>query len=175
MKTNTALKCRFLKNVLDHLLGVVAIVLLCLSLTGCATTNAKTKALSPECKSLEIVQLRFKRPIKVTPPEKDPVTTDEHIRCGLFYFDQERFAAAANEFEKARKRISGRQNPLYRACLMSAAVCHLLADNKPAFMQTIKELKSTYNRYELIVVKDSDNRVKVLYELYDKLMKTGNF
>lgn len=58
---------------------------------------------------------------------------------------------------------------------MSAAACHLLADNKPAFIKTIKELKSTYNRYELIVVKDSEDRVKVFYELYDKLMKTGNF
>ncbi len=192
MKTNTALKRRSLKNVLDtlnvlshsiekgfsvldHLLGVVAIILLCLSLTGCATTKEKPEALSLECKPPKIVQLRFKRLIKVTPPEKDPVTTDEHIRCGLFYFDQEKFVAAANEFEKARNGISGRQNPLYRACLMSAAVCHLLADNKPAFMQTIKDLKSTYNRYELIVVKDSDDSVKVLYELYDKVMKTGNF
>ena len=175
MKTNTALKRRSLKNVLDHLLGVVAVILIFLFLTGCATTNAKPEALSLKCEPLKIVQLRFKRQVKVTTPEKEPVTVDEHIRCGLFYFDQERFAAAAGEFEKARKRISGRQNPLNRACLMSAAVCHLLADNKPAFIKTIKELKSTYNRYELIVVKDSDDRVKVFYELYDKLMKTGNF
>ena len=162
-------------SVLDHLFGITAATLLCLFLTGCATTNAKPEALSPECKSLEIVQLRFKRQVRVTTPEKEPVTVEEHIRCGLFYFDQERFAAAANEFEKARKRISGRQNPLYRACLMSAAVCHLLADNKPAFIKAIKDLKSTYNRYELIVVKDSDDHVKVFFALYDKLMKTGNF
>jgi len=162
-------------SVPDHLFGITAATLLCLFLIGCATTNATPEALSPECKSLEIVQLRFKRQVKVTTPEKEPVTVEEHIRCGLFYFDQERFAAAANEFEKARKGISGRQNPLYRACLMSVGVCHLLADNKPAFIKTIKDLKSTYNRYELIVVKDSDDRVKVFYELYDKLMKTGNF
>lgn len=192
MKTNTTLKRRSLKNVLDtlnvlshsikkgfsvldHLLGVVAIILLCLSLTGCATTKAKPEALSLESKPPKILQLRFKRQIKVMTPEKAPVTVEEHIRCGLFYFDQERFAAAANEFEKARKRISGRQNHLNQACLMSAAVCHLLADNKPAFIKAIKDLKSNYNRYELIVVKDSDDRVKVFYELYDKLMKTGNF
>jgi len=97
MKTNTALKRRSLKNVLDklnvlshsikkgfsvldHLFGITAATLLCLFLTGCATTNAKPEALFLECKPLEIVQLRFKRQVKVTKPEKEPITVEEHIR-----------------------------------------------------------------------------------------------
>lgn len=160
---------------LHRLLGFIAATVLCVSLISCATPKTKLDVVPPVFKPAERIRLHFKRPLIVRTPEKDPVTTDEHIRCGLFYFDQEQFVAAAGEFEKARKGISGRQNPVYRACLMSAAVCHLLADNKPAFMQTIKELKSTYNRYELIVVENSDARVKVLYELYNELMKTGNF
>ena len=135
---------------LHCLLGLIASTALCVSFTGCATPKPKPEVAFPVLKPAETIRLHFKRPLIVRTPEKDPVTTDEHIRCGLFYFEQERFAAAANEFEKARKGISGRQNPLYRACLMSAAVCHLLADNKPAFMQTIKELKSTGGKGDVL-------------------------
>ena len=153
----------------------IAATVFCVSLTGCATPKHKPEAAISVFKSAETINLHFKRPLLVWTPENDPATTEEHIRCGLFYFAQERFAASANEFGKARKKIFEDQNPLYRACLMSTATCHLLADNKQAFMQTIKELKATYNRYELIVVKDSDDRVNVLYELYNRLIKTGNF
>ena len=110
---------------LHCLLGLIASTALCVSFTGCATPKPKPEVAFPVLKPAETIRLHFKRPLIVRTPEKDPVTTDEHIRCGLFYFEQERFAAAANEFEKARKGISGRQNPLYRACLMSAGVCHL--------------------------------------------------
>ena len=168
MKSNIALKHRSIK-------GITAVTLLFLFLTGCAATNAKPKALSLECKPQKMVQLSFKRHIQVTPPKKNPVTAEEHIRCGLFYFNREKFIAAGGEFEKAKKKISGRQNSLYRACLMSAAVCNLLADNKPVFLKAIKELKTNYSRYELMIIEGKDDRVKTLLALYNKLMKTCNF
>ena len=158
-----------------HLFGLIAASVLCIALTGCGTTKPKAEVLPPVYKPAKTVELHFKRPMIVRTPQKDPSSVEEHIRCGLFYFDQESFVSAADEFKKACKRLQEPQNPLYRACLISAAVSHLLADDKPAFMKAIKELKSSYHRYQLMVIEDMDDRVKVLFGLYDELMKTGNF
>lgn len=164
------------RSPLNHLFGtVVAMVMVFyLILTGCASSKAKTEALLPVYEPAETIKLHFKDPLITKTPEQDPATAEEHIRCGLFYFDQERFVDAATQFEKAGQRISDRQNQLYRACLMSAAVCQLLADDKPAFMEAVQELKSSFSRYELLVIEGKDERVKAIFGLYDAFLKTGN-
>jgi len=154
------------------LIGLVAAAtLLYLSLTGCTTA----KPLPPAYRPVETVSLHFKRPLIIKTPERDPITVEEHILCGLFYFDQERFAEAADEFEKARIGIGHPWNNLNRACLMSAAICHLLTDNKEAFVKTVDELKCTYSSYQLITIQKRDCRVKAIFELYNEFMKTGNY
>ncbi|MFH1624845.1 MAG: hypothetical protein ABID54_06785, partial [Pseudomonadota bacterium] len=79
----------------------------------------------------------------------------------------------AEEFERARQRISEPQNSLYRACLISSAVCHLLTDNRDSFVKVIRELKATFNRYELLVVEQQGERLKALFGLYEEFLKTG--
>ena len=152
---------------------VAAATMLYLPLAGCATS--KPKPLPPAYRPAETVNLHFKRPVAIRMPEHNPVTVEEHIRCGLFYFDQERFAEAADEFEKARREIGHPWNDLNRACLMSVATCHLLTDNKESFVKTVEELKCTYSSYQLITIEKRDCRVKAIFELYDKFMKTGNY
>lgn len=159
----------------NHLPGLVAVMVLYVILTGCATSKSKPEALPLVYNPGETINLDFRSPLIIKTPEQDPVTTEEHIRCGLFYFEQERFGDAATQFEKAGQRISDGQNPLYRACLMSAAVCQLLADDKPAFMKAVQELKSSFSRYELLVIEGKDERVKAIFGLYDAFLKTGNY
>ncbi len=154
-------------------LSVVPAMLLFSSLMGCSTP--KPKPLPPTYKPAETADLHFKRPLIIETPERDPVTIEEHIRCGLFYFDQERFAEAADQFDKARQRISDHYKGLYRACLLSMATCYLLSNNKAAFVKTIREVKSNYTEHELLVVEKNDERVRVIFNVYDELMKTGNY
>jgi len=157
-----------------RLIGLLAAAtMLYLSLAGCSTS--KPKPLLPAYRPVETVNLHFKRPLIVQTPERDPVTVEEHILCGLFYFDQERFAEAADEFEKARRGIGHPWNNLNRVCLMSAATCHLLTDNKEAFVKNVDELKCTYSSYQLITIQKRDCRVKAIFDLYDQFMETGNY
>ena len=154
-------------------LSVVPAMLLFSSLMACSTP--KPKPLPPTYKPAETADLHFKRPLIIETPERDPVTIEEHILCGLFYFDRERFAEAADEFEKARRGIGHPWNNLNRACLMSEATCYLLTDNKEAFVKTVDELKCTYSSYQLITIQKRDCRVKAIFELYNEFMKTGNY
>jgi len=161
--------------VLNLFFGIIAGALVFLSLSGCAATKPNPGGLMPVYGSSEPVNLRFERPINIPTPEKEPNTVEEHIRCGLFYFDRERFTEAAEEFGKAREMISESENNIYRACLISAAVSHLMVDNREAFITAVKELKSTYSNYQLIVIEERDRRVRALFKLYDNFIETGNF
>ena len=152
---------------------VAAATMLYLPLAGCATS--KPTPLPPAYRPADTVNLHFKRPLIIKTPDASPVTVEEHIRCGLFYFDQERFAEAADQFEEAQQRINDRRNPLNRACLISTAVCHLLTDNKPGFIKAAKELKSSYTQYELVAIEKMNGQVKAIFDLYDEFMKTGNY
>ncbi len=153
----------------------VAVIVFLLVLAGCTAVQYEVVEIPLKDIPVETVKLHFKRPFIAKAPGKNPVTAEDHICCGHFYFEQERFAEAAEEFEKARLRISEPQNSLYRACLISTAVCHLLTDNRTAFIETIRELKTTFNRYELLIVAKRDERVKALFSLYDEFIKTRNF
>ena len=165
------------KGILNSRTLVCLLVLLAMvlffSLMGCST--AKPTPLPPAYRPADTVNLHFKRPLIIKTPDAGPATVEDHIRCGLFYFDQERFAEAADEFEKARIGIGHPWNDLNRACLMSVATCHLLTDNKEAFVKTVEELKCTYSSYQLITIEKRDCRVKAIFELYDEFMKTGNY
>ena len=152
---------------------VLMVMVLFLSLIGCSTP--RPMPLPPAYTPANAVNLHFKRPLIIKTPDASPVTVEEHIGCGLFYFDQERFAEAADEFEKARREIGHPWNDLNRACLMSAATCHLLTDNKESFVKTVEELKCTYSSYQLITIEKRDCRVKAIFDLYDEFMKTGNY
>jgi len=44
-----------------------------------------------------------------------------------------------------------------------------------AFVKTIREVKSSYTEHELLVVEKNDERVRVIFNVYDELMKTGNY
>ena len=156
-----------------HLTAIIAAILF--FVTGCAASKPKPKPFVPAYKPAETINLNFKRPLIVKTPDHDPETVEEHIRCALFYYDQEKFLEAADEFEKTRQKISDPQTPIYRACLVSLAVSQLLTDNKPGFVKTVQDLKSTYTKYELMVIENKDQRVKALFNLHDEFMKTGNY
>lgn len=144
-------------------------------LTGCAATRYEVAETPLNEVPVETVRIYFKRPFVAGTPAHDPVTVEEHIRCAHFYFEQARFEEAAEEFDRARQRIREPQNALYRACLISSAVCHLLTDNRDSFVKTIQELQSTFNRYELVVIEKRDERLKALFELYKEFLRTGTF
>jgi len=162
-------------GVWSQLRCVIAVLGIFATLTGCAASKPKTEPLAPVYRPAETITLHFNRPLIIKMPVKDPATVEEHIQCGIFYFDQARFGDAASEFEKAREKIINLQNPLYRECLMSSSISHLLSDNKPAFIEKVRELKATYTRYELMVIANRDERVKAIFDLYDQFMKTGNY
>ena len=156
-----------------HLTAIIAAMLFLL--TGCAASKPKPKPLVPAYKPAETINLNFKRPLIVKTPDHDPETVEEHIRCALFYYNQEKFNEAVDEFEKARQKLSDPKTPIYRTCLISLAVSNLLTDNKPEFIKTVQNLKLTYTRYELMVIENKDQRVKAIFNLYDEFMKTGNY
>jgi len=114
--------------------------------------------------------LRFSRNIQSMPPHKKPSTVEEHIKCGLFYFDQEKYKKAASEFTNGSKKIINKNNSLYRSCLLSASVCHLLNDDKNSFVKTFEAVQTSYSEYEWLVAKD-DVQLKSLLRLYDELIK----
>lgn len=160
-----ALNCSF---------GVIAAAAYLL-ISGCALLRTGPEITAPANDPPVIVNIRFSRPLVIKTPERKPVTVKEHILCGLFYFDQGRFEDAAGEFEEAGKRISDSRDPLHRKCVMSCAVSHLLADDKPGFMKAVRELKTTYNRYELMTIEDLDEQAKTLFQLSDEFSGNGNY
>lgn len=158
-----------------HVFVIWAALCTYLLLAGCAAKRPKPVAFTPLPPLARPVDLRFESPLVVTVPKQDPVTAEEHIRCGLFYYDQQRFQEAAKEFGMAGSRIVDPHNPLYRDCLLSKAICDLNLDDKPAFLKDIRELKTAYTKYDLVVVKQRDERLRVVFELYDRIMQTGNY
>ena len=152
-----------------------AVTALSMNLYGCITSKPKPVEIAPAYNPVEAINLHFNRPLIIRMPEKDPVTVEEHIRCGLFYFEQEKFQEAADEFEKATQTVTDPQNPLYRECLMSLATCNLITDNKAGFIKTVRKIKSSYTTYEITVIERRDRHVKAIFDLYDEFMKTGNY
>jgi len=151
--------------------GLMALIYL--GLNGCATV--KPDGERDLNRVPETVDIRFRRPLVVKTPEGDPVTVEERIRCGLFYFEKDRFAEAAGQFDMARKGIADHDNPLYRACLMSMAACYLLTDDRAAFVKTVRELRSTYTEYQLIAMEKRDPGMRTLLRLSDEFVKSGNY
>lgn len=135
--------------------NIVLVITACLIFSGCSF-------LQPEPVQEKIIPLsfsiKFKAPIIVKTPLGEPGTVKEHILCGLFYFDHQRFKQASNEFEQASKLINNQDTGIFRACLASEAICHLLSNNKAAFTANVEQLKSTYSKYELINTKLKDSR-----------------
>ncbi|MDP2646312.1 MAG: hypothetical protein Q8P24_15345 [Desulfobacterales bacterium] len=156
-----------------YLPGIIAAILIVL--TGCAASKPKPKPLVRAYQPAETIKLHFEKPLIVKTPAHDPQTVEEHIRCALFYYDQGRFSEAADEFGNALQKISDHQTPLYRALLIGSAVCQLLTDNKPGFIKTVQDLKSTYTKYELMVIENKDRRVKAIFNLHDELLKTDKY
>ena len=171
-------KNRFIQRPLWRLAAMIPFALL---LFACAAPKAKSNTLAriakpaPTLEPVKTVELRFHKSIKTVTPAKEPDTVKEHIGCGLFLFDRERYEDAAVEFERACLDISGHQSPLYRTCLMSAAVCRLISNDKQAFFKNMRALKFSYNKYEWMDKKGRDDRLKALYDLYNEFIKTGNF
>lgn len=133
-----------------------------LSMTGASATK------SP-------VTIHFGTPLIVRFPKNEPVSVEDYIRCGLFLFDECRYKEADEAFKKAREKIADPPGDLFRACLISSAVCELLLNDKARFVNTVRVLKSTYNPYELLYVKRYDPRCEVIFNLYDKFIQTGNY
>ena len=156
------------QRVFDSFMVAALAATLMVFLTGCSMLRSDPEPLAPVYYPEEVISVHFKRPLVINTPKKDPVTVKEYIRCGLFYFEQGRFVDAAGSFEKARKGIDEPWAPLYRSCLVSQAVCHLLTDDRVAYMRTIKEIRSTYTSYELMVVEQQDLQMRTLLGLYQE-------
>jgi len=119
------------------------------------------------------VSFRFPQPLVIATPAGDPATAQEHIQCGLFYFEHCRYEEAAREFSSARSRITDPRNSLNRDCLVSEAVCYLLADNKPAFVGAVNALRATYTHYELMAIEHQNLRLKALTDICNAFGQIG--
>jgi len=119
------------------------------------------------------VSFRFPQPLVVETPAGDPTTAQEHILCGLFYFEHGRYEEAAGEFSLARARITDFRNRLSRDCLVSEAVCYLLTDNKAAFVQAVNTLRATYTHYELMAIENQDRRLRALTDISNAFGQIG--
>jgi len=135
-------------------------------MAGCSILRSDPESLTPVYHPEKVISVHFGRPLIIQTPKRDPVTVEEYIRCGLFYFEQGRFAEAAGAFEKAKEGIRDPWTPLYRSCLVSEAICHLLTDNRSDFTKAVKEIRSTYTAYELMVIGQQDPRMNTLFGLY---------
>jgi len=160
---------------------IFIIFLSIITFIGCSSNPSKPLKSSQNSYSTDeslnqtTTKLRFKRPMETKTPAEDPVSVEDHIRCGLFLFDHCHYKEADEAFAGARNRILDHSNELYRACLISSGVCNLMANDKAGFIKNIKELKSTYNRYELLNIKNNQPRLKKLFSLYNQILFTGNY
>jgi len=152
-------------------ISIITMTALCVILSACASPQNKAVIYKPA----QPITLRFKTPLIIKIPTKEPATVEDRIRLALFYVDKQRFDEANKEFNMARQRITDPKTTIYRACLISSAVCLLLIDDKPSYVKTVKELKSTFNQYELIDIENRDQRLKTIFELYDAIIKAGNY
>lgn len=152
---------------------LLAAVLAVVSFAPMACAKKPVIAEPPPSATPEAVSFRFPQPLAVATPAGDPTTAQEHIQCGLFYFEHCRYEEAAGEFSSARSRIRDPRNALSRDCLVSEAVCYLLADNKPAFMGAVNALRATYTHYELMAIEHQNLRLKALTEICNAFGQIG--
>jgi len=115
--------------------------------------------------------IQFNKNIKISPPRKKPESVEEHIRYGLYNFEQSNFKKAALEFEFASEKIPDNKNNLFRKCIMSSLICHLLSGDSDAFFETYKNIQLSYNDYEWIAEMETDLKLKNIVQLHDQLIK----
>jgi len=139
-----------------------------LGLTGCAGTQ-QAVPVEPEIKPHQLSAVFFKYPLKVTVPAADPLSTEEFVYAGLFFFQEGSYVDAAQNFEEASDRILETGHPLRRLCLMSAAVCYLLLDDKALFVDTVEKLRLTYTRYQLTALRRMEPRARALLDMCEKI------
>jgi len=160
-----------------------AVTMACLlaAVTGCATA-AKSRqntppmnhrAAAPE-EQTRTVRIYFGAPLGAPKAGHVVSAPEQHIRDGLARFEEHRYELAAREFEAVQEELTESQSELNRSCLISAAVCRLLADDPHGFARTVASLKQTYRPEELGSMEWKDPRVKALLELYDRLQRQGN-
>ena len=142
-----------------------------LGLVSCATKKPIPQP--PASEPPRTVSFRFAPSLVVSAPAGEPATVREHVRCGLFYFQHNRYEEAAKSFQAARGPILDPANDLSRQCIVAEAVCQLLSDNKPAFVKTVNALKATYNKYELMTVEQRDSRMKALMDVQSAFARIG--
>jgi hypothetical protein len=136
-----------------------------MGLVGCSTTRPQIGELELMSQPVEQVELTFNTPLTVTIPEYDPITVEDFIMVGLFYFNKEQHTSAAEAFRQASARIIDRNSELARQCLVASATCYLIIDDRENFQKTTGQLKASYNRYQLMDIGSIDKRVDTLLRL----------
>jgi len=150
----------------------VFLIFVALGLFGCAGTQQSVVP-EPEEPAFRDRDIFFMYPLNITTPEKDPVTTQEFVNTGLFFFQEGAYADAAVNFDRAADGIFDERHPFRRLCLMSAAVCRLLLDDKAAFVDTVEQLRRTYTSYQLVILPKTSPQAQALLDMCDKI-KTAN-
>ena len=135
-------------GVWSQLWCIIAVLVIFAILTGCSTSKPKTEPIAPVYRPTETINLHFNRPLIIKMPVKDPATVEEHIQCGLFYFDQTRFGDAASEFEKAREKITpGQAKELILArwkMILHTTIMAYVTDYQREFLHKLENLWEKY-------------------------------
>ena len=109
--------------------------------------------------------LNFPKNIEPQIPQKDPVSVDDYIQCGLFYDSQHKYKEAAESFIQAGYMISEKHNPLRQACFTASAVSYLLTGNTKGFLLSMHWLEKSYSSYQWIVESKQNPKLAVLNTL----------
>ncbi len=146
---------------------MIAMMIILLTMTvGMGLSGCASKPQMREIEPLyQPIDLTFSNPLNATIPQYDPISVEDFIRVGLFYFNKEQYASAAMAFHQANARIVGNESQLARQCLIASAICYLILDDRENFQKTTGQLKASYNRYQLMDIDSLDKRVSTLLSL----------
>jgi len=115
--------------------------------------------------------IKFDDPPRLVLPNGEPESVEDYIRTGMFWAKRDNYGEAAIAMERAAGIINSPANELYRTCLLSASVCHLLTGDKSGFARIFDRFKRTYNRYEWINMSESRREVRELMLLRDGFIR----
>ena len=139
-----------------------------MGLFGCGASKPQPTELGPVFHPVKQVELTFDSPLTVRTPEHDPTSVKDFIEVGLFYFDKEQYASAAEAFHQARSKVVNSNCGLARQCLIASAICYLVLDDRENFKSATGQLKASYSRYELMDINSIDNRAVTLFKLSEE-------
>ena len=131
----------------DSLMVAISIlVVICILVTGCSSSA------------------RAKKQVPLTPLKTD-YDSNAQVQINGCHYNEE-----ATHFENAAWTM-GMEETTVRNCIIAAAVCRLVANDKKGFVTSVDQLKRRYEETDFLLVTDRDARMRTLMELSEKIQE----